>query len=88
MNIVDVQYFLFITILKIYHRPRKESIRCDGKLVNPISVADLYHENARTVYGPAIISRIADSMEYNTSMGVNNLIVSFRTASVTEMNEP
>ena len=52
---------------------------------DPISVADLYNENARTVYGPAIISRIADSMEYNTSMGVNNLIVSFRTASVTEM---
>ena len=63
-------------------------IRCDGQLVNPMSVADLYHGNARTVYGPAIISRIADSMEYNTSMGVNNLIVSFRAASVTEMNEP
>lgn len=76
---------LFVTV---GHGMITVRIRCDGKLVNPISVADLYHENARTVYGPAIISRIADSMEYNTSMGVNNLIVSFRTASVTEMNEP
>ena len=76
---------LFVTV---GHGMITVRIRCDGKLVNPLSVADLYHENARTVYGPAIISRIADSMEYNTSMGVNNLIVSVRTASVTEKNEP
>ena len=63
-------------------------IRCDGKLVNPLSVADLYDEDTQAVYGPVLISRIADSVEYNTSMGVNNLIVSFRVSTVAEMNEP
>lgn len=53
-------------------------IRCDGKLLNPLSVTDIYDEDTEEIYGPALIQRIADSMEYNTAMGLNNLIVRFR----------
>lgn len=52
-------------------------IRCDGKLLNPLSIKDIYDENTEEIYGPALIQRIADSMEYNTAMGLNNLIIRF-----------
>lgn len=53
-------------------------IRCDGKLLNPLSIQDIYDEKTEEIYGPALIQRIADSMEYNTAMGLNNLIVRFQ----------
>ena len=54
-------------------------IRCDGKLLNPLSITDIYNEDTEEIYGPALIQRIADSMEYNTAMELNNLIVRFNT---------
>ncbi|MBQ8699774.1 MAG: hypothetical protein IJ521_12405, partial [Schwartzia sp.] len=57
-------------------------IRCDGKLLNPLSITDIYNEDTEEIYGPALIQRIADSMEYNTAMELNNLIVRFHAKPV------
>ena len=64
---------LFVTLEEEKIRVR---IRCDGQLFNPLSViGDPGAEDP--VYGPSLIQQIADSIEYNSSLGVNNLIITF-----------
>ncbi len=51
-------------------------IRCDGQLFNPLSlIGDSDMDDP--VYGPSLIQQLADSIEYNSSLGVNNLIITF-----------
>ncbi|MBR4744942.1 MAG: hypothetical protein IK082_12270 [Oscillospiraceae bacterium] len=73
---------LFVTLEEEKIRVR---IRCDGQLFNPLSV--IGNPDAEDpVYGPSLIQQIADSIEYNSSLGMNNLIITFDTGKNHETN--